>query len=208
MKIILLCNTLQKEELITQDSDKTLELVYCDNPGSAVTNGAGACIDLLFDNTAERVKELTGLQTKIIIVNSVIVTLNDLPPGFVRINGWNTFLKRSIVEASGPRNIKKNVEQVFSGFNKKTEWVADIPGFITARVVASIINEAYFSLQEKVSSKNEIDTAMKLGTNYPYGPFEWSQKIGLKNIFNLLSHLSEQQKRYTPAELLGKEASI
>ena len=48
----------------------------------------------------------------------------------------------------------------------------DIPGFISARVVSMIINEAYFALEEEVSSKEEIDTAMKLGTNYPYGPFD------------------------------------
>ena len=87
------------------------------------------------------------------------------------------------------------------------EWVADITGFISLRVVASIINEAYFALEQQVSSKEEIDTAMKLGTNYPYGPFEWSEKIGLKNIYSLLRHLTVEQKRYEPAALLTKEAT-
>ncbi len=45
--------------------------------------------------------------------------------------------------------------------------------------MAMIINEAWHALAEEVSTKNEIDTAMKLGTNYPYGPFEWAEKIGL-----------------------------
>ncbi len=69
-----------------------------------------------------------------------------------------------------------------------------------------IINEAYFALQDEVSSKDEIDTAMKLGTNYPHGPFEWSKKIGLKNIYGLLSKLVETNNRYEPAGLLKKEA--
>ena len=56
------------------------------------------------------------------------------------------------------------------------------PGFITARVIAMIINEAFFALQENVSSKEEIDTAMRLGTNYPYGPFEWTKLIGIDKI--------------------------
>jgi 3-hydroxybutyryl-CoA dehydrogenase len=47
---------------------------------------------------------------------------------------------------------------------------------------------------------------MKLGTNYPYGPFEWSKKIGLKNIAALLSELSLTENRYLPAGLLLKEA--
>jgi 3-hydroxybutyryl-CoA dehydrogenase len=91
-------------------------------------------------------------------------------------------------------------------FNKKIEWVPDIPGFVTARVISMIINEAYFALDENVSSKEEIDTAMKLGTNYPYGPFEWAKAIGLKNVYDLLKHLAELNNRYTPSALLQKEA--
>ena len=69
-----------------------------------------------------------------------------------------------------------------------------------------IINEAFFALQENVSSKEEIDTAMKLGTNYPFGPFEWAERIGLKNIFELLTGLSKTQSRYEPAALLKQQA--
>jgi 3-hydroxybutyryl-CoA dehydrogenase len=46
---------------------------------------------------------------------------------------------------------------------------------------------------------------MKLGTNYPYGPFEWSEKIGLKNIYNLLQRLSKTETRYTISKMIEKE---
>jgi 3-hydroxybutyryl-CoA dehydrogenase len=61
-------------------------------------------------------------------------------------------------------------------------------------------------LEDKVSAKEEIDIAMKLGTNYPYGPFEWATLIGADKIFALLQKLSLHDKRYTPSKLL-KEAS-
>jgi 3-hydroxybutyryl-CoA dehydrogenase len=86
--------------------------------------------------------------------------------------------------------------------------VPDIPGFVTARVISAIINEAYFALEEKVSSREEIDIAMKTGTNYPYGPFEWADKIGLKNVYALLDVLSRDEAGYTPASLLKESASI
>jgi 3-hydroxybutyryl-CoA dehydrogenase len=86
--------------------------------------------------------------------------------------------------------------------------VPDVKGFISARVVSMIINEAYFALEEKVSTKREIDTAMKLGTNYPYGPFEWGDLIGVKNIYELLNELSKTDSRYTPAALLKKETTL
>ena len=70
-----------------------------------------------------------------------------------------------------------------------------------------IINEAYFALEDNVSSKTEIDTAMKLGTNYPFGPFEWVGLIGNKNVLALLQQLYATDSRYKPSELLIKEAT-
>ncbi|HLG40924.1 MAG TPA: 3-hydroxyacyl-CoA dehydrogenase family protein [Chitinophagaceae bacterium] len=208
MKIILLCNTEQQEELTAQGLHASAELIYADDAASLTVNEADACVDLLFDNSSERIKKLSNLRTEVIAVNSVVNTLKELPSGYVRINGWNTFLKRPLIEAAGHDSLKKKTEQLFSSFNKKVEWIPDIPGFISARVLASIINEAYFAFQEQVSTKEEIDIAMRLGTNYPFGPFEWSQKIGLKKIYHLLTRLSENQKRYTPAESLRNEVNI
>ena len=84
-------------------------------------------------------------------------------------------------------------------------WVGDDYGFIAARIISMIINEAYFALEENVSTKEQIDVAMKLGTNYPYGPFEWSKKIGLINILNLLQKLAQGDPRYTVCALLVHE---
>jgi 3-hydroxybutyryl-CoA dehydrogenase len=208
MQIILLSDKEQKEELIAPGEDMPEGIIW--SPSFQMPEEAkrgDAVIDLLFDDTAERITKLHQLQTQIIIINSVIKPLHELGPGLIRMNGWNTFLKRQILEASGDDSLKKKGDEVFSFLNKKVEWVADITGFISLRVVASIINEAYFALEQQVSSKEEIDTAMKLGTNYPYGPFEWSEKIGLKNIYSLLRNLTAEQKRYEPAALLTKEAT-
>ena len=68
-----------------------------------------------------------------------------------------------------------------------------------------IINEAWFAYADGVSTQQDIDLAMKLGTNYPYGPFEWGNKIGLNNIINLLLSMSEENSRYAPAPLLIKQ---
>jgi len=84
--------------------------------------------------------------------------------------------------------------------------VEDEPGLISARIIAMIINEAYFANAENVSTEKEIDTAMKLGTNYPYGPFEWADKIGVKNIYVLLEKLSINDPRYHPSALLHAAA--
>ena len=49
--------------------------------------------------------------------------------------------------------------------------------------------------------------AEKLGTSYPFGPFEWGDRIGLRHIYTLLDTLGQKQNRYLPAPLL-KEAAL
>ncbi len=169
--------------------------------------GAEAYIDLLFTPQAERISILRNLTDGIIIINAVYTTLDNLKGDFIRINGWKSFLKRNIAEvACKNEELKEKTEKILSCFGRSTEWVPDQPGFISARVVSMIINEAYFALEDGVSSKEEIDTAMQLGTNYPYGPFAWSRIIGLKNIYELLLKMAENNSRYKPSALLEKEA--
>jgi 3-hydroxybutyryl-CoA dehydrogenase len=204
MKIAVITNEELKEELLAQGMADELEVDWLTeiNP----VPGAIAYIDLLFNHSTERINKLKTLQPATIIINAVIQTLESMPAGFIRVNGWNSFLKRPVMEAAGAANDRAAAAMVFSSFHKKIEWVPDIPGFITARVISMIINEAYFGLEENISSKAEIDTAMKLGTNYPYGPFEWGAKIGLKHIDDLLSRLVQENTRYQPSGQLQKEA--
>jgi 3-hydroxybutyryl-CoA dehydrogenase len=197
MQVVVLTNESLKEELMSNVSSSENEVIWVEHVSQLHEyKESGVFIDLLFEkNHIEILKELLpGL----VIINSVEETLVETNSSFVRINGWNTFLRSSLVEASSlDQNNKQKTEEVFSLFNKKIEWIEDVAGFITPRVISMIINEAFIALKEGVSSKEEIDIAMKLGTNYPYGPFEWSEKIGLEKIKGLLEKLSKQQSRYT-----------
>lgn len=85
--------------------------------------------------------------------------------------------------------------------------VASRIGLVTPRVIVMIINEAYFTVQEGTATKEDIDVGMKLGTNYPKGPFEWANLIGLKNIYKTLDALYEDTKegRYKICPLLKTE---
>ena len=50
------------------------------------------------------------------------------------------------------------------------------------RLISCIVNEAFLTLSEGVASAEDIDQAMKLGANYPRGPFEWAAEIGASSI--------------------------
>ena len=136
-----------------------------------------------------------------VFVNEVLGTLADLPSGkcMIRINAWPGFLKYPILELSAKEQDKKAGEKILDDIGWPYRWVADIRGLVTPRVISMIVNEACFAVNEKVSSATEIDIAMKLGTSYPLGPFEWSKQVGAERIVQLLSMLSEQDDRYLPA---------
>ncbi len=203
MQIIILANQSLKDELLSKGVQPEAELIWVGAPADFLNYPtAFACIDLLFDNSPERLRILEQISVPVII-NSVAYTLKETNPAFVRINGWNSFLQSEIVEAAATtEEARQRAEAVLAQFNKKVEWLADEPGFVTPRVISMIINEAFFALAEGVSSPTEIDTAMKLGTNYPYGPFEWADKIGVENLALLLEKLSIGERRYEPASLL------
>jgi len=203
----VLADEILKEELLSNGITGEVDIIWVDDVDEfTYRENADGCIDLLFDNTKERIELLKKLSSQPVIVNSVIDTLAEINAPFIRINAWPGFLKRPVVEASyNSKPLKEKAERIFTGLGKKAEWVPDEPGFITARVIAMIINEAWFALEEGISTKEEIDIAMKLGTNYPYGPFEWGTRIGLKNIYALLDKLNKINRRYQAAELMKKE---
>ena len=146
--------------------------------------------------------------SKPMFLNSVLTSLEEMkaPANLVRINGWPGFIDRKVWEVSG--SLSQGATDVLTALGKTSKVVGDEVGFVSASVIAMIINEAFFSLEDGISTRPDIDTAMKLGTNYPFGPFEWCAKIGANNIYKLLNKLSTRDKRYLPSHLLAKEAVI
>jgi 3-hydroxybutyryl-CoA dehydrogenase len=95
-------------------------------------------------------------------------------------------------------------ERYFRGLGKHVEWVGDSPGLVLGRVVCQVINEAAFALQARVGSARGIDTAMRLGFNYPRGPLEWAERIGPEHVLTVLDGLWTQRReeRYRASPLL------
>ncbi len=82
--------------------------------------------------------------------------------------------------------------------------VPEIPGLVLGRILAMLVNEATSGLMEGVASAEDIDAAMKLGTNYPHGPLAWADYVGLDVILAILHHLEDEygKDRYCPMPLL------
>ena len=177
-------------------------------------------MDVSFDFTIERditqLELYRDLSEVTIFLNTAKISLGQLDAfskqhfstsvfGFA---GLPTFLNREILEVSLFRQDQESsLKAVCKELGTKFQIVDDRVGLVTPRIICMIINEAYYTVQEGTASKEDIDLAMKLGTNYPFGPFEWCKKIGVRNVYELLIAIHEDTKdeRYKICPLLKKE---
>jgi 3-hydroxybutyryl-CoA dehydrogenase len=85
----------------------------------------------------------------------------------------------------------------------------DTPGLVLGRILAQLVNEAYFALGEGVASADDINTAMRLGFNWPKGPFEWADEIGPAEVEFTLGALQDTlgEDRYRIAPALRAAAA-
>jgi 3-hydroxybutyryl-CoA dehydrogenase len=105
--------------------------------------------------------------------------------------------------------LKVSVELVKS-MGKETVVVKDAPGFVTNRIVTLVMNEAAKLLEEGLASIEGIDKIEKLSHNWPMGPFELADMVGIDVLVDLLEGIYQQTgwERYKPAPLLKRMVEI
>ncbi|MCY4523866.1 MAG: 3-hydroxyacyl-CoA dehydrogenase NAD-binding domain-containing protein [Halobacteriovoraceae bacterium] len=96
-------------------------------------------------------------------------------------------------------NVAKKMNKIFIS-------VEDGPGFAVNRILMPMVNEAAFTLYEGIANAKDIDTAMKLGANWPMGPLELADFIGLDTCLSIMEILYEGfgDSKYRPCPLLKK----
>jgi 3-hydroxybutyryl-CoA dehydrogenase len=87
--------------------------------------------------------------------------------------------------------------------------IDDAPGLVVTRTVAMLVNGAADARHKAVASAADIDTAMRLGTNYPIGPLAWGQRWGPAAILAVLDalHTWYGEDRYRASALLRRIAA-
>jgi 3-hydroxybutyryl-CoA dehydrogenase len=101
------------------------------------------------------------------------------------------------------------IESFLAQFSLSPFYVSEVGhGFTYPRTLCTLVNEAYFALEDGLATKEDMDQAMNFGVNYPHGLFDWAQKVGLNPILMLLQSLYQQtgDPRYRQAPLLKLES--
>ena len=160
-----------------------------------------------------------SLPTKVpIISSSVTVTVAEQsawlkhPERLAGIGALPTLLQGSLVEFAFSdftnEAVRTAVRSFAESLGKECSFVQDSVGLVFPRILCSLINEACFAMGEGIADAHDIDTAMKLGTNYPDGPVHWGMQIGMQQVHAVVAALHRHfgEDRYRPAPVLQKAA--
>jgi 3-hydroxybutyryl-CoA dehydrogenase len=135
---------------------------------------------------------LLASNTSSLPITSIASVLQD-PGRLVGIHFFNPVLQMELVEIIPGHRTRTEAVQAADAFarhlGKTVVHSTDSPGFITTRALAVQVNEAAWMLSEGVSTREEIDTAFKLGFHHPMGPFELADLVGLDTVQSILDVL-------------------
>jgi 3-hydroxybutyryl-CoA dehydrogenase len=215
MKILARGSKNRLEELKEKLKNVDCSLTCIDDTDflSANVRAYDVIFDLKFDDKPQQLKYYATLKNKWVFVCAVKQQLAKAVYDFgyrvecklVGINALPTFINRNLAElALFERAHGEELAKIMQQFNWPYRLVEDRVGMVTPRIICMIINEACYTLQEGTATQLDIDTSMKLGTNYPMGPFEWANKIGIKHVYETLDAIynDTHDERYKICPLL------
>ena len=200
--------------LIMQNLTFTTEINDCKN--------ANFVIEAITENLELKQKLLGSLdeivtdKSCIFASNTSSISITKLansirnPERLIGMHFFNPPLIMNLIEiVPGLKTSKKTLEttrELALSMKKETVMSNDSPGFITNRILMPYINEAIFTLQNGVATKEDIDKAMRLGTNVPMGPLTLADFIGLDTCYYILMVLYNELKdqKFAPCPLLAK----
>lgn len=204
-------------EELKQTLPEALHIIFKESFTPEEIADCAVFFDLSFEEQPDRIKTYASVPGTLFLLSAVTLQLGkvaheagmELPLHIMGFNALPGFINRSVKEISRHHEgQKENIARVETLLKWKAGVTHDRVGMVSPRILFMIMNEAYFTLQEGTAGKEDIDTAMMLGTNYPMGPFAWAKKIGIKTVVEVLDAVyhDTHDARYKVCPLLRTES--
>lgn len=216
-----LAKFVEKEKIKDADKQRTLaNLSFVDDLNAL--KGSDLVIEAIVENfavKAELFKKLDALCTPTCILasNTSSISITKLaaatkrPEQVIGMHFMNPVPLMQLVEIIRGLQTSEETYKSILGLSEKLGKIAvtarhDYPGFIVNRILIPMLNEAVFVLMEGIATPEEIDTAMKLGTNQPMGPLALADLVGLDTCLAIAKIFHEEfgDDKYRPCPLLVK----
>ncbi len=198
------------KEKVNPDLPVEVQERALDIPGT----GEAVVFDFRVDDSPDDLVDYAGKPKIHLFINATRTSLAELAfftggdnPALYGMAADPTFLERPLLEVSALHGNKEKADELLAKLGLAAVLVDDRVGMVTPRVIAMIINEAYYTVMEGTATRDAIDTGMQLGTNYPLGPFAWARAWGLGHVYELLEALyhDTHDERYKICPLLKQE---
>lgn len=190
-------------------------------PASIAVRGHDEVLDVLVARTGVRTERRTG-ESLIELPSGGVLLRTDGAPAAVhaaRLDRPAVVLDHPLdpattqrlaiaISEGAPSAVVDEATGLLSAAGISVSVIDDTPGLIVARTVAALANDAVDALWRGIASATDIDTAMKLGTNYPAGPLEWGDRLGAGHLVTILDNLASAygDGHYRACPLLRRRA--
>jgi 3-hydroxybutyryl-CoA dehydrogenase len=203
---ILVTGDAQRWEELSAGRDLSGHTVRWEHDLQPQPSPADLVIDLSLDEHPENLMLYT-MKPEVPVLACLVKTSPDIWAQYPHIYGCNLlpgFISMPRLEVACAEGNTRQLAGLMEQLGWAYEVIRPATGMVTPRVVCMIINEAYFTADEGTASRSDIDTSMKLGTNYPAGPFEWCEKIGIRHVYEVLQAVYREtgNPRYQVSPLL------
>ena len=211
-------NKLYEKERITEEQKKAALNIATTSSMGDITK-ADFAIEAATENLDLKLKIFTEMDQLakpgvILASNTSSISLTKIasatkrPEKVIGMHFFNPVAMMKLVEVvRGKQTSDETMETVVwlaEKMGKTPVVVNDSPGFVSNRILCPMINEAIYTLEEGVSTKEGIDTVMRLGMAHPMGPLTLADLIGLDVVLSILEilHKDLSDDKYRPAPLL------
>jgi 3-hydroxybutyryl-CoA dehydrogenase len=209
-----------KKKLTPPEGEKILKNISATTELEEAAKDADLTIEAVFENMdvkKEVFSELDSICPDHTILASNTSTLSiteiasatDRPGQVIGMHFFNPVPAMKLVEiVVGDKTSDDTYTQTKEfgkSLGKTTVKATDSPGFIVNRILLPTLNEAMKIADQGIATKEDVDKAMMLGANFPMGPFQLADYVGLDVAFAALNTLYEALgDYYKPSETLVK----